>query len=356
MTAQPAPSHPPAARWSAEQAYAWYNARPWLVGCNYTPRTAINQLELWQAESFDPDTIRQELAWAANLGFTSLRVFLHDLVYFQNPQAFRARVDTFLALAARHKIGILFVHFDSVWYPFPYLGKQRAPEPGVHNSFWVQSPGVPVLQDPAQFDRLQPYVTDLIAHFRDDQRIHGWDLWNEPENSNPNSYGPCDLGDQKADLVLPLLQKTFAWARAANPTQPLTSGIWSGDWTTLNALQQCQLDASDVISFHNYGPAPDLATRIAQLQRFARPLLCTEYMARGTGSTFAAALPILKHNRVAAYNWGFVQGKTQTHLPWDSWRTPYTAAEPLWFHEILRPNGAPYNPEEVALIQSLTHP
>ena len=48
-------------RWSAQQADDWYAGQPWLVGCNYTPRTAINQLEFWQAETFDPRTIDEEL-------------------------------------------------------------------------------------------------------------------------------------------------------------------------------------------------------------------------------------------------------------------------------------------------------
>src|SRR6187455_2063217 len=88
----------PRARWTIEQANAWYAKQPWLVGCNYSPRTAINQLEMWQAETWDPQTIDQELGWAHDLGFTSVRVFLHDLVWKNDRQGLLRRMDKFLDL------------------------------------------------------------------------------------------------------------------------------------------------------------------------------------------------------------------------------------------------------------------
>ena len=113
-------------------------------------------------------------------------------------------------------------------------------------------------------------------------------------------------------------------------------------------------DLSDVISFHNYGPVADLGKHIEQLRRFHRPILCTEYMARPNGSPFDPNLGYMKAQGVAAYNWGFVSGKTQTTYPWDSWQKQYAGEPPVWFHDIFRPDGAAYRPEETAYIRSVT--
>lgn len=219
----------PAGRWTAERAAAWQERTGWLVGCNYCPAYAINPLEMWQADTFDAAALDRELAWAGSLGFNSLRVFLHDLAWRQDPRGFLRRMDTFLDLAERHRIGVMFVLFDAVWDPFPKAGPQRAPKPHVHNSGWIQSPGAEILGDPARHDELQPYVQDVVRHFRRDRRIHAWDLFNEPDNPNTSAYGKVELRN-KAPMARMLLEKTFAWARAVRPSQPLTSGVWIGDW------------------------------------------------------------------------------------------------------------------------------
>jgi len=345
-----------AGRWPVEQAKTWGEARGWLVGCNFTPSSAINQLEMWQKESFDRAALDRELGWAESLGFNSLRVFLHSLAWQQEPQGFLARMDEFLALADKHHIGVMFVFFDSCWHPVPKIGPQPAPKPHVHNSGWLQDPGAAILQDPAAFARLKPYVQSVATRFRADRRIHAWDVWNEPDNSNDSSYGAMEPKD-KAELVLPKLAQAFAWLREVNPSQPLTSGVWRGLWSdeaALSPMERIQLENSDVISFHGYGKADELAVRIRNLRRYGRPLLCTEYMARPAGSTFDPNLGVMKNAGVAAYNWGFVAGKTQTLYPWDSWQKAYTAEPPVWFHDIFRTDGSPYRQEEVDYIRAVT--
>ena len=346
-----------AQRWTEQQASDWYKRQPWLVGANYNPANAINQLEMWQASTFDPKQIDKELGWAAAIGMNTMRVFLHDLVWHEDPAGFRKRIDTFLTIAAKHRIRPMFVLFDSVWDPAPKLGPQREPKPGVHNSGWVQGPGAAALADPAQHARLEAYVRGVVSAFGRDKRVLAWDMWNEPDNMNGSSYGKQEPAN-KVDLVLNLLPKVFAWARAARPTQPLTSGVWKGDWSPaekLSAIDRIQLDNSDVISFHSYEDPAQFEKRIQSLQRYNRPLLCTEYMARGNKSTFEGTLPIAKKYNVAAYNWGLVAGKTQTNLPWDSWQKPYSDREPsIWFHEVFHPDGRPYRQEEVDFIRQIT--
>ncbi len=345
-------------RWTEERASAWQAEHPWLVGCNFNPSTAINQLEMWQKDSFDPATIDRELGWAADLGFTSIRVFLHDLLWTQDPDGFLVRMDQFLAIAEKHKIGVMFVLFDGVWDPAPKLGEQRAPRPHVHNSGWVQSPGAEILKDPARQDALEGYVKGVIARFHDDPRVHAWDLFNEPDNTNLNSYGKQEP-DNKAELSLELLKKSFAWARACKPTQPLTSGVWIGNWADpdkLSAMERLQLEQSDVISFHSYGALAEIKKCVDNLRRYNRPLLCTEFMARPQGSTFDPVLGYLKEEKVGAYCWGFVDGKTQTIYPWETWTKTYTARPKVWFHDIFLGDGTPYDPAEVQYIRSITEP
>ena len=346
------------ARWPAEKANAWYAKQPWLVGSNYTPASAINELEMWQADTFDAAAIDKELGWAEGLGMTTMRVFLHDLPWQQDSAGFRARIDRFLDIASKHHIRPLFVLFDSCWDPLPKLGPQHAPTPGVHNSGWVQAPGAKGLSDPAQYPRLKAYVIGVVGAFAKDTRVLGWDVWNEPDNGNSGSYAK-DEPKNKVDLVLALLPQVYQWAREAGAEQPLTSGVWKGDWSAddkLSPMERIQLEQSDVISFHNYDSGAEFEKRILWLQRLQRPIICTEYMARGNGSTFQGSLPVAKKYNVGAINWGFVAGKTQTYLPWDSWKTPYVnGREPaVWFHEVLRQDGTPYKQEEVDLIRSLT--
>ena len=344
-------------RWTEQQADAWYAKQGWLVGSNYLPATASNELEMWQADTFDPKRIDLELGWAESIGLNTMRVFLHDLVWQQDAKGFTQRIDEFLKIAKKHHIRPVFVLFDSCWDPAPRLGPQLPPRPGIHNSRWVQSPGAAALEDPAQYPRLEAYVKGVVKAFGKDDRVLAWDVWNEPDNTNNGSYGSQEPAD-KAQRVETLLPQVFRWAREAGATQPLTSGVWKGDWSSLEKLgtmEKIQLENSDVISFHNYDKADEFDKRVKWLQAYHRPLICTEYMARGNGSTFEGTLPIAKREHVGAINWGLVAGKAQTFLPWDSWEHPYTDREPaIWFHEIFRTDGEPYRKEETDLIKQLT--
>jgi hypothetical protein len=248
------------------------------------------------------------------------------------------------------------VLFDSCWEADPKLGPQHPPIPGIHNSGWVQSPGKRRLHDPAAEPQLQAYVTGIVGAFAKDDRILGWDIWNEPDNRGGDRIEDVAAKVQRVDELLP---KAFAWARSAHPTQPLTSGVWgNSNWseTTLESeTTKIQLSESDVITFHNYGWPEDFEARVKTLQALGRPVICTEYMARGAGSTFDGVLPVAKQYHVGAINWGLVAGKTQTYLPWDSWERPYVLLQPtIWFHEVFKQDGTPYRQHEVDLIRELT--
>jgi len=337
----PGPKTAPAGprRWTAERARAWAGGEPWILGCNYIPRTAVNTLEMWQEATFDPLIIDQELGWAENLGFNSVRVFLHYLLWQQDPGGFLKRLDRFLEIADRHHIGTMFVLFDDSWNPKFAPGPQPAPRPGVHNSGWVQCPGPELLENPGRWPVLEAYTKGVIGFFREDRRVLGWDLYNEPGNSG---YGARSL---------PLLESVFDWARAAAPRQPLTAGIWDTS-KELAELNKLQAERSDIVTFHSYQAKADAEKRIAALEVFGRPLICTEYMARTAGSRFEDILPLFKSREIGAMNWGLVKGRTQTIFPWGS---KEGSPEPaVWFHDVMRPDGAPYLAAEADLIRRLS--
>jgi cellulase (glycosyl hydrolase family 5) len=381
------------ARWTAERANQWYAKQPWLVGANFVPSTAANQLEMFQADTFDTATIDRELGWAAAIGMNVMRVFLHDLLWQQDPNGFRQRLDTYLSISSAHGIRTMLVLFDSCWNPFPKLGPQPAPVPGIHNSQWVQSPGAYGLQHASQYPRLLDYVADVVGAFANDPRVVLWDVWNEPDNTNGNSYGYLEPTNKVA-LVAGLLPQAFAAARSASPSQPLSSPLWAGDFSKpsgFNAVQTVQFNESDVLTFHNYGFYESFLKSIQQLKAYGRPVLCSEYMARDAGSIFDTCLPVARAENVMAINWGLVSGKTQTILTWDSWQHPYASAtdypglnakayqvvltpsgepppagggtkvqpyasEPpvVWHHDVFKKDGTPYRTAETTLIRTLT--
>lgn len=359
LAAQPAQSQV-SNRWSSKQAQTWYLSHPWLVGANFIPSTAINQLEMWQADTFDPATIDRELGYAQSIGMNTMRVFLHDLAWREDPEGFYSRVDNYLGIADRHGIKTLFVIFDGVWNPYPKPGKQPDPVPGRHNSGWVQSPGRDYLEDPTKQDELKPYVVSLLNRYKNDPRVLAWDLFNEPDNPNRQAYGK---GGSKTELSEPdkgrfatqLLRKTFFWVHDVRPSQPVTAGVWLDDYVNHpTELQKLCFDESDIISFHCYDGPLEMQKRLDSLSKLGRPVFCTEYMARGNHSTFQGILPILKRYNVAAYNWGLVSGKSQTIYPWDSWVKNYTNEPTVWFHDIFRENGTPFSIAEVQFIRDLT--
>jgi hypothetical protein len=324
--------------WTKEQANEWYKDKGWLRGSDFIPSSAINQLEMWQAETFDTATINRELGWAESIGLNSMRVYLHHLAWQVDSTGFKNRMDQYLAIADKHHISTLFVVFDDCWLPTYEAGKQPEPKPGVHNSGWLRDPGDKIYQDSTLVTILERYVKDVLTTFANDKRIVLWDVYNEPGNSN---YG---------NKSLPLLEKAFQWGREVNPSQPLSAGVWNFGLKELNAYQ---LANSDVITYHSYDVQSEHKKMIDTLRSWGKPLICTEYMARTRNSTFATIMPMLKDENIAAYNWGLVAGKTNTMYAWDT-PMPDGKEPKVWFHDIFRKDGTPYSKEEITIIKKLT--
>lgn len=346
-TVTPAASAPTAApvssmeRWSAEKAWDWYKKQPWLVGFNFLPSTAVNDVEMWQAETFDPVTMDRELGWAKALGFNTTRVFIQYIVWKQDPEGFKKRFEKLLELADKHGISVMPTLFDDCSFGTPrqfdpFLGKQREPLPGLHNPSWVPSPGRKLGNDPAERPMLKKYVQDMLSTYGKDQRVIVWDLYNEPMNGT---------GVGKPAL----LEEVFVWARAVNPGQPLTIGQWKDN----AGVNEVACLRSDVISFHSYSGYAGMQKKIEELKKHGRPLFCTEWMGRRAhGSKWNTDLPLFKQQGVACYCWGLVNGRTQTNFAWSS-----KAGEPepkVWFHDLFRKDGTPFDPAETDVIRKTT--
>ena len=323
-------------RWTAERVWRWYEARPWLAGCNFVPSTAVNDVAMWQRASFDAETIRRELGWAAELGFSSVRVFLNFVVWQADRDGFKARFDRFLSLASELEVSVMPILLDDCNFAGreAAVGPQPDPVPGVHNSGWVSSPPLKMVDDRATWDALRDYVQGFVSSFAYDPRIVIWDLYNEPGNSGMGARS------------MPLMEAAFAWAREVGPSQPLTVGAW-GDFE--DPMQAAMLALSDVVSFHAYDGSEGVETKIRHCAALGRPMLCTEWLHRLSGNTFEAILPLFRRNRVGCYNWGLVAGLTQTYMPWGA--APGTPVPALWQHDILHRDGTPYDPREVAFLR-----
>jgi hypothetical protein len=328
-----------AGQWSVEKANEWYAKQAWIVGCNFLPSTAVNDVEMWQDETFDLPTIDRELGWAKEWGINSVRVFLNYVVWEAEAKKFKSNFKKFLDVAEKHGIRVMPILFDDCNFSgnVAKVGKQQEPVPGVHNSGWVSSPPLTMIQDETQWKKLKAYEQDMIKTFGKDKRIIIWDLYNEPGPGNSNSK-----------LKAELLTNIFAWAREMKPNQPLTIGAitdWDGE------LSQIMRSSSDIVSFHSYGDKTEMENRIQWAHETGRPAVCTEWLRRQGGNTPEIILPLFKSNRIGGYNWGLVAGRTQTYFHWGSAKD---SPEPsVWQHDLIRRDGTPYLPQELQFYKNI---
>ena len=323
--------------WSRERAREWYEDVGVIRGCNYLPRTALNATEMWQADTFDPETIEQELGWAREVGYNSLRVFLQYLVWRDDAEGLKKRIDRFLTIAGEQGVSAMMVPFCDCSFAGkePYLGKQDDPIPGVHNSGWVPSPGLKRVTDRAVWPDLERYVKDIVGVFAMDERVLIWDLYNEPGNSG--------MGEKS----LPLAEAAFAWAREARPRQPLTTGLYT-DFGGRMSMRILEL--SDIVSFHGYDEPARVEEKIKHCQTTGRPVMCTEWLRRQARNTFESTLPLFSEHKIGWYHWGLVAGRTQTYMHWGSERG--APVPRIWQHDVFHEDGTPYDAREMELVGS----
>ena len=326
-------------QWSVDRINNWYSEVGEIKGFNYVPSTAVNDIDMWQESSFDPITISKELMLARESGYNSARVFLHYLVWKENSETFKNRINEFLEIADDNKIKVMFILFDDCNAPGcePFIGEQKAPLVGHHNSQWVACPGLDVTDDKSAFPEYEKYLKDIISTYKNDNRVIAWDLYNEPGNTG--------VGERSKELLL----NTFKWAHQINPSQPLTVGSWNLEGLE-DEMSEIMMSNSDFVTFHSYGDVIDLRERIAVCQMYNRPIVNTEWLRRQVGNTFEEILPEFQKHKIGWYHWGLVQGKTQTWLHWVSSKD--NIKDGPWQHDMFTPEHKAYDKKEIEMVKN----
>lgn len=328
-------------KWSKEEIWQWYDEYPYLMGFNYVPSTAINAINMWQDLDFNLKTIDAELALAEEYGFNTCRIFLHYLVWKQERQSLKIKIDQFLNNASRHGMKVLVVLFDDCNFgnSEPYIGEQLPPIPGKHNSRWVASPGSKICDAISEWEQFETYIKDILTTFKDDKRILAWDLYNEPGNNG------------RGEKSLPLLKATFEWARNISPSQPLTSGAWEEGLKS--PCDQTCIELSDIVSFHAYWDFEKTKKIVIGLQKIGRPIMCTEWLHRGASNVVKEIIPYFSEHKIAAFNWGLICGKTQTNLNWDTIEGEPDSQPDVWQHDLFYYDHVPYDVKEMEIFKSI---
>ena len=327
-------------RWPEERIWRWWNDLGPIKGVNYIPRNAVNSIDFWLAETFDPDLIAEELQWARQAGYNALRVQLQYVVWANDEDGFMDRLDTFLGLAqdqGLRVVPVLFDDLDRAGEP-PVFGPQPPPAPNRHNSRWKPSPGAASVVDRSQWPSLESYIDAVVGAHRRDDRILFWDLY--------NATGYNELGEQS----LPLMEQTFDWVRAHQTRQPLAIASWD---RLDSAMTARKWERSDLITFQQFDDPAQVEAQLALLQHYGRPIVCVDWLKRQQNNTFETILPLFAQQRVGWFSRGLVQGKTQFYVQDEAFRS---ATEPdVWQQDVLQPDGAPYRPEEIELIQGFRY-
>ena len=330
----------PGARWDDQRIWNWYNSLGTVKGVNYIPRTAVNSVEMWMEDTFDPDTIDEELGWAHDIGYTSIRVQLQFAVWKDDPDGFLKRMDKLLEIAASHGLRVVPVLFDDLNLAgqAPQVGMQPGPVSGEYNARWVPSPAPEAVKDRSQWPELEKYVKDVMDQFKRDARVIYWDLYNTAGNGG--------LWEE----TLPLMDQTFNWAREIDPAQPLAVAAWKEFGSAMAARK---LERSDLVTFQSFDSVEGVEARLLLLQRYKRPIICSDWLMRQTGNDFEKVLPVFATYRVGWFNRGLVAGKTQMQLQQAQYRSEQ--APDLWQQDVLHEDGTPYNEKELELIQGFRY-
>ena len=350
-------------RWTKEEAWKWYEAYPWIRGCNYMSADSANRVDQWQSLGFEErmKTTEEEFRLARETGFNSIRVLIEYVVWKEEHDGFLERFDRYLDLAAKYGLSVMVVLANDGMpakgpdYKLPYIGEQTY-DWGYHGGrkhspHAVQTEPAPhfYLDDPVTREDYFRMVSEIVRLHRTDERIIVWDVYNEAGHSN------------RKEISIPNVKRMFELVRAEDPVQPLTACVCPrrDEARELPEIEKICLENSDVISYHFYHNFQRHAEILKHLKAYGRPLFCTEWLCRCFHNNVADLFPLFYMEGIACYNWGFVAGKYQTYEPWelvwtnvengtyDDVHVDFTK----WFHDLYRPNHRPYDPEEIGIIQ-----
>ncbi len=347
--------------WSMEKAWAWYDAHPWLRGCNFMGSDCANRIDQWQELGFEQrlETADRELKLAAETGFNTIRIIPEFIVWDQDHDGFMERFDRYLSTAWKYGISSMVVFGNDCmppknefWKPLK-LGEQTydwgyhgGRKHSQHSQF--AGMGYHLLDEPEIAQRHYEWVREIMTAYKNDERIVMWDIYNEVGNS------------KREQATVPHLKKFFEIARQINPIQPLTCCTWrcpADPEKEIPEIERMAIENSDIVSYHNYGTYQTNIRIIKRLQQYGRPIVNTEWLGRCLHNTVQEMFPLFYLEKIGCYNWGFVAGKYQTYEPWNSTWQAFDKNPDMdvdftkWFHDLYRPNLRPYDPKEIDIIK-----
>ena len=351
--------------WTKEQAWEWYNAQPWIRGCNYMPASAANRYDMWQVWDCERrfEEMERELALAESIGFNAVRIIIAEdngfAVWCEDHDGYMRNLERFLALCGKHKIrAIMCLGNDCsrpkpLWSvpkpgPQPYdIGYHGGRKQSQHGSFPGMI-GYISADDPELRPKFFKMCGEVMEKYKDDDRVLFWNIWNEPGNNG------------RGKVSAPLVKEMFELAWKIGVKQPCAADVWNGKLEpNLETAEGVAAAWSDIISFHCYSPLPSQIAYVKQLkEKFGRPMLNTEWLARIRGCDVQDCYPYFAQENIGCTCWGFVAGKYQTYEPWEGmWRRVEKGYRGYkmtkWFHDLFRPSLRPYDPEEIDVIKNV---
>lgn len=347
-------------QWTKEQAWKWYNSRPWIRGCNFMSSDCANRIDQWQEFGFEErfETTKREIELAESIGYNSFRLILEFEVWDRQHDGFMKRLDRYLAYMYDHGITAMLVLSNDCSVPKAFFkpavmgpqsydlgyhgGRKNSPHQGYENNErWN------IRDDPEIAKRYNEFVREIITTYAHDPRVIIWNIINEP-------------GNARGTKSLEQMEKFFEIAWTISPDQPLCADVWSSDMRgarASNTIEQRALELSDVISFHQYGGFDTMVGEIEQIKTLGRPALNTEWLHRIFHNNVENMYPLFYLEKIGSYNWGFVAGKYQTYEPWEGiWQTVANGGGKdydltKWQHDLFRPSLRPYDPKEIEIIK-----
>ena len=301
-------------QWTEKQWKSWQNKYGVIrgVNCPYNPCNAVSQ--------------EQCIAQAASLGYNSLRWWPGG----QEAADYIRGVEQWAGMAQRYGMTVAPV------FSFP-------------GSYFSQS------DKAAALSKLESVVRTVTRHFRGDDRIVLWDIWNEP-----------DLDSKDTQLMMEWIGKMAQWMREEGCTQPITSSIiWDSEYENcvntnmtgnISARENAEAQM-DIHNFHDYNCqdnfGQEVDAMVARLQRIsARPMICTECMSRTNGSGFARTLVPFAQQSISFYTWGLAAGIAN----WEVYpgRSTFYNYEPM-FHNALYTDMEPVDEEEPQWVKNFEY-
>ena len=354
--------------WTKEKAWAWHDAQPWYRGCNYMPASAANRVDQWQSYGSEARfaEVEREFALAQEVGFNAMRILIEwqgFAVWLQEPDAFRANFERYLALMEKYGLKAFVVLGNDCSRPkfmwtMPKLGEQEY-DVGYHGGRrktqhgGFSEPGYLIVDEPEYREKFFAFCRELVTKYAHDGRVVMWELWNEP--------GAGNRGMMSAQI----LKDLFALCWEIDPDQPLSANLWSRSTGLVlqgkdpHPVEKLAMDLSDVITYHGYFDIQRQVRLSDELtKRWGRPLYNTEWLLRIEGCDFPDNYAFMARRKIGALNWGFVNGKYQTHEPYEPcWRTKFEyggRGDPTkWMHDLFRISHHPYDPYEIAVARNV---